>query len=96
MFRSCTRCARQFTSDDFRRDDSRNMEAERKAAGLTGVRFVYYQCSGCGMNDIFVDIVPCVGEAGTDYEARHAAMEAVVRGLHADGVAAVVKPVKKP
>ena len=96
MLRSCTRCARQFTSADFGRDDSRNMESERKAAGLVGVRFMYYHCPPCGADDIFVDILPRDGEFAGEYETRRAEMEAVVRALHSDRVAAVVNPVKKP
>jgi hypothetical protein len=48
------------------------------------------------MNDIFVDIVPLESELAEDYQARRAAMEDVVRGLHAEGVDAVVVPVNQP
>jgi hypothetical protein len=95
MHRECTRCKRPFAPADLRRDESKNMLAERKAAGLDGVRFLYYHCSECGMNDIFVDIVPRESESAEDYEARRDTMETVVRGLHADGVDAVVVPVQK-
>jgi len=95
MHRECTRCKRPFVPADLRRDESRNMLAERKAARLDGVRFLYYHCSECGMNDIFVDIVPRESESAEDYEARRDTMETVVRGLHADGVDAVVVPVQK-
>jgi len=71
------------------------MLAQRKAAGLEGVRFLYYHCAGCGMNDIFVDVVPLESEQDEDYRTRRDAMEDVVRGLHADGVDAVVVPVTK-
>lgn len=96
MHRECTRCKRPFVPADLRRDESRNMLAERKAAGLDGVRFLYYHCAECGMNDIFVDIVPRESESDEDYQARRDTMESVVRGLHADGVDAVVIPVQKP
>jgi hypothetical protein len=95
MHRECTRCKRPFAPADLRRDESKNMLAERKAAGLDGVRFLYYHCSECGMNDIFVDIVPRESESAEDYEARRDTMETVVRGIHADGVDAVVVPVQK-
>jgi hypothetical protein len=58
------------------------MEAERKAAGLEGVRFLYYRCPACGVDDIFVDILPLEGEAHADYLKRRDAMEAAVRQLH--------------
>ena len=96
MQRTCTRCRRQFAPADLSREDSKHMEAQRKTAGLEGVRFVYYHCPACGMNDIFVDILPLETELAEDYEARRDAMEEVVRGLHADGVDAVVVPVKAP
>jgi DNA polymerase II small subunit/DNA polymerase delta subunit B len=95
MHRECTRCKRPFAPADLRRDESRNMLAQRKAARLDGVRFLYYHCSECGMNDIFVDIVPRESESAEDYEARRDTMETVVRGIHADGVDAVVVPVQK-
>jgi hypothetical protein len=70
------------------------MEAERKAAGLTGVRFLYYHCPGCETDDIFVDVLPLEGEAQTEYVNRRDAMEAVVRQLHDTSAraAAVVVP----
>ncbi|HJZ91224.1 MAG TPA: hypothetical protein VKE40_10150 [Gemmataceae bacterium] len=83
MKRECTRCGRPFTPNDLAREESRNMEAERKAAGLEGVRFLYYRCP-CGMDDIFVDVLPRDDEFAEDFERRRAAMEAVVRRLHAD------------
>ena len=72
------------------------MEAERKAAGLTGVRFLYYRCPGCGINDIFVDILPQPAESPEDFQQRRDEMEAVVRRLHAEGTEAVVVPVCRP
>ena len=96
MRRECTRCKRQFAPADLQRDETKNMVAQRKAAGLEGVRFLYYRCAECGMNDIFVDIVPREAEPPEDYEARRSTMEEVVRGLHADGVDAVVVPVNQP
>lgn len=96
MHRECTRCRRPFVPADLCRDESKNMQVERKAAGLEGVRFLYYHCAGCGTDDIFVDILPLESEAAEDYQERRAAMESVVRGLHADGVDAVVVPVRAP
>jgi hypothetical protein len=73
-------------------EESTCMEQERRAAGLTGVRFLYYHCPNCGMNDIFVDILPLPGETVEDFEKRREEMETVVRQLHADRVEAVVTP----
>ena len=94
MPRECTHCSRPFALDDLSREESQNMEAQRKTAGLEGVRFSYFHCPACGMDDIFVAILPLETEFVEDFEARRDAMEKVVRGLHADGVQAVVVPVK--
>lgn len=96
MQRDCTRCRRPFTLADLSREETENLEAERKAAGLEGVTFVYFHCPACGMDDIFVAVLPRPTEFVEDYEARRDAMEKVVRGLHADGVAAVVVPLLAP
>jgi len=95
MHRECTRCHRPFGPTDLRREESKNLLAQRKAAGLEGVRFRYYHCAGCGMDDIFVDILPLESETVENYEARRDAMESVVRELHADDIDAVVVPVHK-
>lgn len=96
MTRDCTRCCRPFDLADLSREDSANLEAERKAHGLEGVKFLYFRCPSCGMDDIFVAVVPRATEFAEDYEARRAAMEVVVRGLHAPNVAAVVVPLLAP
>lgn len=96
MKRDCTRCRRPFTPDDLAREESTDMEAERRAAGLEGIRFLYYRCPGCGTNDIFVDILPLPGESPDDFRARRDQMEEVVRGLPRDQAEAVVVPVEQP
>lgn len=93
MKRTCTRCSRSFTPDDLAREESKGMEAERKARGLEGVRFLYYRCP-CGTNDIFVDILPRADELMEDFERRRAEMEAVVRKMHGGHAVAVVVPVQ--
>ncbi len=94
MKRVCTRCHRPFTPEDLARAESKGMEAERKAKGLEGVRFVYYHCP-CGMNDIFVDILPREDEFQEDFERRRAEMESTVRAMHDERVEAVVMPVTR-
>ena len=96
MLRECTHCHRVFTPHDLARAESREMEADRKAAGLAGVRFVRYHCPECRQDDIFIDILPRDGEFVEDYEQRRAAMEAIARSLPAGPVDAVVVPVKHP
>ncbi len=96
MRRECTRCRRPFAPADLARAESKGMEAERKAAGLEGIRFLYYRCPACGTDDIFVDVLPRRGESPDDFRARRDEMEAVVRGLPRDHVEAVVVPVRGP
>jgi hypothetical protein len=96
MSRDCTRCRRPFALTDLSREETQNLEAQRKATGLEGVKFLYFHCPACGMDDIFVAVLPLETEFAEDYEARRAAMERVVRGLHAENVAAVVVPLLAP
>ena len=96
MHRDCTRCRRPFALADLSREETGNLEAGRKATGLEGVKFLYFRCPGCGMDDIFVAVLPRETEFVEDYEARRDAMEVVVRGLHAPNVAAVVVPLRAP
>jgi hypothetical protein len=48
------------------------------------------------MDDIFVAVLPLETELVEDFEARRAAMEKVVRELHAEDVEAVVVPLNAP
>jgi len=96
MSRECTRCRRPFAVADLSREETVNLEAQRKATGLEGVKFMYFHCPTCGMDDIFVAILPRETEFAEDYEARRDAMEKLVRGLHADNVEAVVVPLQEP
>jgi hypothetical protein len=74
------------------------MEADRKAAGLAGIRFLYYSCPDCGIDDIFVDVLPLEGERPEEFRRRREEMEAVVRrvrdGEANDMVEAVVMEVR--
>jgi hypothetical protein len=72
------------------------MESQRKAAGLEGVRFLYYHCPVCSRDDIFVDIVPRPDESTEAYETRQRAMEDAARGLTSEEVDVVVNPIKHP
>jgi hypothetical protein len=79
VHRSCTRCARAFTAADFVRGESRNLEADRQALGLEGVRFLYYACPACGQADLFLDLHHLPGESEEDFAARRREMEEAVR-----------------
>ncbi len=90
MHRSCTNCDRPFTRADLARDISRGMEAERKALGLGGVLFRYYECPACGQSDIFVDLMPLPGEQPNDFQKRQQQLEAIIRELRAQQVELVL------
>ena len=84
--RKCSHCHKDLSPQELSREESKGMEAERKAMGLEGVLFRYYYCSGCGHGDIFLDIRPVADETDQDFRRRRNELEATVRGVHADGV----------
>jgi hypothetical protein len=88
--RECTSCHKPFTAQELAREESKGMEAERKALGLQGILFRYYTCSRCGQADIFVDLRPLPGESDEDFRRRRGDLEATVRHLHADRVDVVL------
>jgi hypothetical protein len=91
MMRSCSRCAKGFTPQELSREDSKGLEAERKALGLEGVLFRYYTCSACGQADIFVDVRPLDGEFEEDFRRRREELEAALRQLQGEGIEVVVR-----
>jgi len=88
--RECSHCHKPLSPQELAREESAGMEAERKALGLQGVRFLYYNCTGCGYADIFVDIHPLEGETHDAFRQRRRELETTVRQLHADRVEVVV------
>jgi hypothetical protein len=90
MMRACTCCRKTFVPRELLREESKGMEAERKALGLEGVLFRYYVCSACGHADIFVDVLPLDGEGEEAFRARRDELEQAVRHLHGEGVEVVV------
>jgi hypothetical protein len=90
MNRQCSRCGRIFTRTDFVKEESRNLEAERKAARLQGVHFFDYRCPACGNEDLFLDVVRLDEESAEAFEARKAELEATARGVRAERLDIVV------
>ena len=88
--RECSHCHKPLSPQELAREESQGMEAERKALGLQGVRFLYYNCNGCGYADIFVDIHPVVGETRDAFRQRRWELESTVRQLHAERVEVVL------
>ena len=41
-----------FALPDLSREETGNLEAQRKANGLEGVKFLYFHCPACGMDDM--------------------------------------------
>jgi len=95
MHRQCTHCDRPFAAADLAKEVSKGMETERKAWGLEGVLFRYYDCPACGRGDIFVDISPLPREDGEDFLLRRQALEEAVSGLHGEQVEVVLNE-KRP
>jgi hypothetical protein len=91
MMRQCEHCHRPFTPADFVKEESKNMEADRKALGLEGTRFLYYTCPGCGNDAIFLDILRLDGEAEADFERRRDELEKAVKQVHAGQVKVVLR-----
>jgi hypothetical protein len=79
MMRACSHCHKPYTVQEFVKEESKGMEAERKALGLEGVRFLYYTCQDCGHPDIFVDVHPLQDETEEAYRTRRAELEAAVQ-----------------
>ena len=91
MMRTCSHCSKAFTPKELSREDSKGLEAERKALGLEGVLFRYYTCSACGQADIFVDILPLDGEFEEDFQQRREELGATLQQLEGEGVKVVVR-----
>jgi hypothetical protein len=90
MNRVCSRCRRVFTRDDFVSEESRNLEADRKAARLQGVHFFDYRCPACGNEDLFLDVVRLDGESDEQFESRKAELEATARRVRTEQMQVVV------
>jgi hypothetical protein len=90
MNRQCSRCRRTFTRGDFVREESRNLEADRKEAQLQGVHFFDYRCPACGNEDVFLDVVRLDGEPAEEFEARKAELEAAARRVRAERLEIIV------
>jgi hypothetical protein len=90
MQRKCSHCHKDFTTQELAREESKGMEAERKALGLGGVLFRSYTCSACGGADIFVDVHRLAGETEETFRRRRDELEAAVRHLPGGDVEVVL------
>jgi hypothetical protein len=90
MMRSCSHCGKAFTPKELSREDSKVLEADRKAVGLEGVLFRLYICSACHQADIFVDILRLEGELEEDFRRRREELEGTIQKLEGEGVEVIV------
>jgi hypothetical protein len=90
MLRECAHCGRAFTPKDLLKEDSKNMEADRKALGLVGVRFLYYRCPECNFADIFVDIHALPDETPEAFSRRRRELEDTVKQISATNCEVIV------
>jgi hypothetical protein len=86
MIRLCRHCSRAFTAQDFVKEESKNMEADRKRLGLEGIRFLYYTCPACKYDDIFLDMHHRDDETSEQFELRRDALEKAIRVTHTEKV----------
>jgi hypothetical protein len=90
MYRECSHCHSPFSPQDLARDKSKEMEADRKAMGLRGIRFVRYTCRHCSYDDIFMDIHPFKNEGTEAFRNRRLELEGVLRDMHGDRLEVVL------
>src|SRR4051812_25787242 len=90
MQRGCTNCHRAFTREDFVKDESKELEADRRAAGLRGVHFFDYRCPECGTEDVFLDVFRLNGETDEAFRSRKDSLEAGVKRMQDVAIGVVV------
>ncbi len=86
MERTCSHCYRTLAEEHFVSRETAKLEAERRAAGLPGLRFSYYGCPGCGCATIFVDVLAQPGESTDQFLERADGLDAAVGALAGEGV----------
>jgi hypothetical protein len=69
---------------------TRKLESDRRAAGLEGVRFRYYECGECGTANIFVDVHPLEGESEEALQRRWDDLERDIGPMRGEDVRVVV------
>ena len=91
MQRECTHCHRPFTRLDFDKDESKCLEADRKATGVKGVHFLSYHCPDCDFEGVFVHVFPLEGETAEAYRSRKEGLEATARRVRAERIEVVIQ-----
>jgi hypothetical protein len=96
MLQKCSHCQKDLTPQEWARDESEAMEAERHEQGVEGMRFRYYTCSACGRASIFVDVYPLAGESDEEFHRRWDVLEAAVQPPQDDGTAVLLVEWESP
>lgn len=90
MMRECVHCHQKFLPVDLAKEVSKEIEHDRKAAGVQGVLFRCYMCSHCGQENLFVDLHPIPGETPEEFHCRRDDLEATIRQSPQAGVEVAV------
>ena len=61
--------------------ENREMEEARRASGLEGLRFLYYNCPKCGHDNLFLEVAPVAGESNHEFRVRKKKLARVVHQL---------------
>jgi hypothetical protein len=90
MVRCCSDCGTVLGPQDRVPRSTRKLEADRRSAGLEGVRFRYYLCGECDTANIFVDVLPLEGESDEALQRRWDELEESVGPMRGEDVRVVV------
>jgi hypothetical protein len=91
MLRECSRCGRGFSLSDLVKEETKNMEKERRMLGVEGVRFLYFTCANCNHDEIFIDIRALPAESHQEFLKRRTDLEAAVKEVHVRDVEFVIR-----
>lgn len=91
--RVCCQCHRLLSHHDVLGRESQEMEAARRAGGLDGLRFLYYNCPQCGHDNIFLEVAQLPGETGQIFRERQKSLTRAVQEV--GGVATTIRVVEQ-
>jgi hypothetical protein len=73
------------------REETANLEAERKAVSLPGVRFRYYDCILCNRATIVLQVRPLVNETRAAFFKRQQTLDRVAREIRQDDLQVITE-----
>jgi hypothetical protein len=77
----CDECQCVLSDAHLLHQENKKMEAARRAYGLDGLRFHYFNCPRCGHDNVFLALTPVPGETNEDLKARRAHLESTIRSV---------------